>query len=89
MGTTDSYGITETKLKRIAWLSGRDEHKQFTSLMHHFNEASLKDCFHRLDGKKAVATDGVTKENFSNTNRHVNGSIMSLVPYIVIPPCFP
>ena len=78
MGTTDSYGITETKLKRIAWLSGRDEHKQFTSLMHHFNEASLKDCFHRLDGKKAVGTDGVT--NCSNTNRHVKGFVLSLVP---------
>ena len=78
MGSTESHGITETKLKRIAWLSGGDAHKQCNSLMHHFNEVSLIDCFHRLDGKKAVGTDGVT--NFSNIYRQVNGFIMSLVP---------
>src|SRR5262245_55654093 len=29
--------------------------------MHHFNETSLKECFHQLDGTKAVGVDGVTK----------------------------
>ena len=52
MGTTESHGITETKLKRIAWLSGRDEHKHFNSLMHYFNEASLKDCFSPVGWKE-------------------------------------
>jgi len=64
MGSTESHGITETKLKRIAWLSGGDTHTQFNSLMHHFNEDSLKDCFRQLNGKKAVGTEGVTKEDY-------------------------
>jgi hypothetical protein len=29
--------------------------------MHLFNEESLAACFHALDGKKAVAIDGVGK----------------------------
>jgi group II intron reverse transcriptase/maturase len=32
--------------------------------MHHFNEASLLECYLRLDGKKAVGTDGITKEQY-------------------------
>lgn len=70
MGTTESRAITETKLKRIAWLSARE--KQFNNLMHHFNETSLKDCYHQLDGKKAVGIDGVTKEQYGeNLDAHL------------------
>lgn len=64
MGITESYQLTETKLKRITWLSERDPHKEFGSLMHLFNEESLKECFHGLDPKKAVGIDGVNKESY-------------------------
>ena len=61
MGITEPQYTTDQRLNRIAWLSARDPHKQFTSLMHHFNVGSLKDCFNELDGKKAVGTDGIDK----------------------------
>lgn len=53
-----------TKLERIAWLSRRDQQKQFNWLMHHYNEESLKDCFYELDGKKAMGADGVSKQEY-------------------------
>ena len=37
MRTSESQSTTETKLKRIAWLSSRDKDKQFDCLMHYFN----------------------------------------------------
>ena len=55
---------TETKLKRIAWLSSRDKTKVFRNLMHHFNVESLRGSYNELDGKKAVGADGVTKEAY-------------------------
>lgn len=64
MGPIESQTITETKLKRIAWLSARDKSKKFDCLMHHFNAESLKECFERLEGRKAVGTDGVTKGRY-------------------------
>lgn len=67
MGPTESCSITDTKLKRIAWLSAREPTKVFHQLMHHFSEASLKDCFHELDGRKAVGTDGVTKAEYGES----------------------
>jgi RNA-directed DNA polymerase len=52
---------TDTKLKRIAWLSAREPEKKYDQLMHHFNEGSLAACFQELDGKKALGIDGITK----------------------------
>ena len=66
LGSTETYLDTDTKLKRIAWLSANDPHKRFDSLMHHFNEASLAACFHELDGSKAVGIDEVTKAQYLN-----------------------
>jgi RNA-directed DNA polymerase len=57
---------TETKLKRIAWLSGKDQNQVFGSLMHHINYETLWGNFHRLDPKKAVGIDGVTKLEYGN-----------------------
>jgi RNA-directed DNA polymerase len=57
----ESQATTATQLTRIAQLSARDPQKTFDSLMHHFNETSLKECFRQLDGTKAVGVDGVTK----------------------------
>lgn len=55
---------TETKLKRIAWLSAKDSKATFSSLMHHVNEESLKAIFNKLDGKKAVGIDGIRKDDY-------------------------
>lgn len=64
MGATETQSITKTKLNRIALLSKGDTSRSFESLMHHFNEESLKECFHELDGKKAVGVDGIDKETY-------------------------
>ena len=61
METSEFCVLTETKLKRIAWLSKQDPSKKFTCLMHLFNEESLLNCYHSLNGKKAVGIDGVNK----------------------------
>ncbi len=66
MGAAESLSITNTKLNRIALLSRQDPRRSFESLMHHFNEDSLKECFHALDGKKAVGADGIDKETYGN-----------------------
>ena len=57
MNTTEIQESTETKLRRIAQLSKNDKSKEFGSLMHHFNEESLAECFHCLAGSKAVGVD--------------------------------
>ena len=41
MEATELPVITDTKLKRIAYLSSRDKDAAFDSLMHHFNKESL------------------------------------------------
>ncbi len=53
-----------TVLDRIAWISAKEPEGKFFSLMHHINEGSLRDCYHKLDGKKAVGADGITKEGY-------------------------
>jgi retron-type reverse transcriptase len=64
MGSSETQELTATKLKRITWLSGKDSAKEFNSLMHYFNIESLKECYHQLNGKKAVGIDGVNKEQY-------------------------
>jgi RNA-directed DNA polymerase len=61
VGITESQVTTDTRLKRITWLSQQDATKTFGSLMHLVNEASLRDCFNQLNGKKAVGIDGMDK----------------------------
>jgi len=68
--------MTATKLKRIAWLSARDRNKVFGNLMHHFNEESLRSCFHELDGRKAVGIDGITKSEYGET---LSGNLERLI----------
>lgn len=36
----------------------------FTNVIHHFNEESLRTCFHELDGQKALGIDGVDKARY-------------------------
>jgi len=61
MGFTENLELTETKLKRIAALSAAKPEMMFTNVIHHFNEESLRACFHELDGKKALGIDGIDK----------------------------
>ena len=76
MGPSETCSITDTKLKKIAWLSARDVNKKFDCLMHHFNEGSLAGCFHELDGRKAVGIDGIDKEEYG---RELEANLEDLV----------
>ena len=79
---------TETKLKRIAWLSERDHEKIFECLMHHIDYDHLKDNFNRLDPKKAVEIDGVTKQEYGkNLEVNLNALVdkMKRMAYIPLP----
>ncbi len=64
MKYTETENLTETKLKRIATLSAADPSMVFMNLMHHFNEESLRACFHELDGKRAIGSDGIDKAKY-------------------------
>lgn len=64
MRFTENQKTTETKLKRIAALSAADPEMVFTHVIHHFNEESLRACFHELDGKKAIGIDGIDKATY-------------------------
>lgn len=55
---------TETKLKRIAWLSSQNKDKIFECIMHHVDYALLGENFQQLDGKKAVGIDGISKDEY-------------------------
>ncbi len=64
MKFTETYILTETKLKRIAVLSAANPNMVFTNVMHLFNEESLRACFHELDGRKAIGSDGIDKDAY-------------------------
>jgi len=53
--------ILQTKLNRVEVRSRRDRKAVFNNLGHLINPAMLRECFHSLDGSKAVGIDGVTK----------------------------
>lgn len=55
---------TATKLKQIAELSQRKREEVFNNLMHLFNKQSLRECFHELDGRKALGADGISKDKY-------------------------
>ena len=61
MRSSESQEYTDTALAEIAWLSAHNPNQIYHSLIHHFNEDSLRHCFDRLDGKKAVGVDRVSK----------------------------
>lgn len=67
MEVTELQGTTTTKLKRIAWLSDQNPDMKFDCLMHHFSEASLAECFHKLDSRKAVGLDKITKDDYGSS----------------------
>lgn len=61
MRSSESQEYTDTALAEIAWLSAHNPNQVYHSLIHHFSEDSLRHCFDRLDGKKAVGVDRVSK----------------------------
>ena len=64
MSTTEVQIMADTKLDRIAYLSAQNAGQEFTSLMHHINVESLGRCYQKLDGRKAVGADGISKAQF-------------------------
>lgn len=56
--------MMETKLARISQLSKENPDMVFTSIGHFINKEMLKSCHEKMDGKKAVGIDGVTKEEY-------------------------
>ena len=53
-----------TKLERITQLSKENPDMVFTSIGHLIDIEMLKDCHAKMDGKKAVGIDGITKEDY-------------------------
>jgi RNA-directed DNA polymerase len=79
MGTIESSITTDTKLKRIAWLSKQNPQKGFHCLMHLFNVESLLVCFYELDAKKAVGIDGIDKASYEKTLvKNIEGLIQKM-----------
>jgi len=64
MRTSEPQSKTDTGLSEIAWLSSQDKAQTFHSLMHHINIDSLRGCYHKLDGKKAIGADRISKEMY-------------------------
>lgn len=54
----------ETKLARISQLSRKNPDMVFTSIGHLIDRELLEECHKDMDGKKAVGTDGITKEEY-------------------------
>lgn len=76
MRTLESQEDTDTALTEIAYLSGRNPAQVFHSLMHHINEGSLRRCFDKLDGKKAVGVDGISKGEYGE---HLQANLEDLI----------
>jgi len=64
MDTPEIQQMSVTKMQRIARLSRSCVDRNFDSLMHHYNQTELTDCFLRLNRKKAKGIDGVSKDEY-------------------------
>jgi len=75
-GTNEVTKTTITKLQRIAEISRANHSSEFNWLMPHFSKENLLNCFHELDGNKAVGVDGQSKEEYSrNLDRNIENLI--------------
>jgi RNA-directed DNA polymerase len=68
--------IMGTTLERISQLSRENPDMVFTSIGHLINRELLKECHEKMDGKKAVGIDGVTKEDYGTD---LDGNLERLV----------
>lgn len=73
---TEVGNMVETKLARISQLSSENPKMVFTSIGHLIDKEMLEECHKKLDGKKAVGIDGVTKEEYG---RNLNANLEKLV----------
>lgn len=64
MRASESQEHTDTALTEIAWLSTSNRAQVYHSLMHHINVGSLRRCFEKLDGKKALGADKISKDTY-------------------------
>ena len=51
-------------MTEIAYLSSQNRGQVFHSLLHHISAESLRRCYDKLEGKKAVGIDGVSKADY-------------------------
>ena len=58
-----------TKLERISQLSRESSDMIFTSIGHLINKELLRGCHEKMDGKKAVGIDGITKEDYGTNKK--------------------
>lgn len=76
MRTSEPQLKTDTGLSEIAWLSSQNKTQTFHSLMHHISIDSLRGCYHKLDGKKAMGADRISKEMYGeNLQKNLEGLI--------------
>lgn len=76
MGISKPFEAADTKLTEIAWLSAQNSDQVFCSLMHHINVNSLRSCFEKLDGKKALGVDKISKDSYGeNLNKNLDDLI--------------
>ena len=68
-----------TKLKRISEISGADKGLIFNNLGHIISIEMLRDMYNRLDAKKAIGIDGVTKESYG---RNLEANLVGLLQRI-------
>ena len=54
--------IMDTRLARISTLSRENPKMVFTSVGHMIDKQLRMECHVKMDGKKAVGIDGITKE---------------------------
>lgn len=73
---TEVGNMVETKLARISQLSSENPKMVFTSIGHLIDKEMLEECHKKMDGKKAVGIDGVTKEEYG---RNLNANLEKLV----------
>ncbi len=64
-----------TDLKQIGEKARKESKLVFSSLYHHITKVdNLRDCYNRLQSKKAVGVDGVTKEHYGeNLEENLQG----------------
>lgn len=65
-----------TKLERISELSKQHPEMKFNSIGHLINIEMLKECHYKMDGRKAVGIDGISKEEY---NSNLDNNLKQLV----------
>lgn len=73
--------ILRTKLDRVEQRSRQDKDTVFNNLGHLIELKLLRECYDKLDGKKAVGIDGVTKEAYAR-GRNLLTNLRQLLPKI-------